>query len=180
MSESTKRPYSQMYGMACGLVERLRPACQRIEIAGSIRRKKTMIGDIEIVAIPTPITDLFGEPAGTTLVDATLAAWPVRLIKNGQKYKQFQFEGKSGEVYTVDLFLQPSPATWGVNFMIRTGSPEFSKRMVTKRSLGGYMPDDLRVDEARVWRNGVVLDTPEEADVFDLWGMDFIEPEDRA
>lgn len=180
MSESTKRPYSQMYGIACGLVERLRPACQRIAVAGSIRRKKAMIGDIEIVAIPTPITDLFGTPVSTTLVDATLAVWPIRFVKNGQKYKQFTFEGRSGETYTVDLFLQPDPATWGINYMIRTGSPEFSKRMVTRRSLGGYMPDDLRVDGARVWRNGTAIETPEEADVFALWGMDFVEPEDRT
>lgn len=179
MSEGTKRPYAQMHGIACGLVERLRPACQRIEIAGSIRRKRPTIGDIELIAIPTPITDLFGVDSGTTLVDATLAAWPITFIKNGQKYKQFTFEGRSGETYTVDLFLQPDPATFGINYMIRTGSAAFSKRMVTKRSQGGYMPDDLRVDGAKVWRNGAIVPTLEEMDVFDLWQMDFVEPEER-
>ncbi len=32
----------------------LAPHCERIEIAGSIRRKKPDVGDIEIVAIPKP------------------------------------------------------------------------------------------------------------------------------
>jgi len=32
----------------------LAPYCERIEIAGSIRRKKPDVGDIELVAIPKP------------------------------------------------------------------------------------------------------------------------------
>ena len=38
--------------IALGLVERLRPACTRIEIAGSVRRGYAEVKDIEIVAIP--------------------------------------------------------------------------------------------------------------------------------
>ena len=38
--------------LAEALVELLRPACQRIEIAGSIRRGKARPNDIEIVAVP--------------------------------------------------------------------------------------------------------------------------------
>jgi DNA polymerase/3'-5' exonuclease PolX len=38
--------------IAEALVELLTPACQRIEIAGSIRRKKLYPNDIEVVAIP--------------------------------------------------------------------------------------------------------------------------------
>lgn len=56
-------------------------------MAGSIRRQKEMIGDIEIVAIPTSITDLFGEPTGNQEIDNLLISWPITLIKNGQKYK---------------------------------------------------------------------------------------------
>jgi len=39
-------------GMAEALVELLAPACERIEIAGSVRRKKLNPNDIEIVAVP--------------------------------------------------------------------------------------------------------------------------------
>lgn len=179
MSEAIKRPYNQMRAIAAGLVERLRPACQRIEIAGSIRREKELIGDIEIVAISTPLTDLFGEPTGRSQVDDLLSAWPISIKKNGQKYKQFIYTGKvSGDQYTVDLFL-PSAETWAVIYMIRTGSADFSRQMVTKRSMGGLMPNGLSVADGRVWLNGAVLDTPEEVDVFKLWGMDFVEPKDR-
>ncbi len=175
MSDQPKRPYEQMHKIACGLVERLQGACHRLEIAGSLRRKEKLIGDIEIVAIPIMHTNLFGEPTDTSEVDTLLAGWPITLIRNGQKQKAFDFVGSKGQTYKVDLFLQPDPATWGVNMMVRTGSRDFTQKMVTLNWQGGFMPVGYKVKDARVWRNGETLDTPEETDVFGLWGMDFIE-----
>lgn len=180
MSDTTKRPYALMNDLATKLARRLMPACQRVEIAGSIRRCKPMIGDIELVLIPKHVTNLFGEPTGVTEVDLLLQSWPIQIIKNGQKYKQIVFTGNSGTPYTVDLFIQPDPKTWGVNYLIRTGSSDFSHRMVTRHTQGGWMPDQYTVRDARVWCNGAALDTPSEESVFDLWRMDFVEPEDRT
>lgn len=52
-------------GLARILADDLRPHCSRIEIAGSIRRGKAWVNDIEIVAIPKQVPvaaaeDLFG------------------------------------------------------------------------------------------------------------------------
>lgn len=179
MSDTEKRPYAQVHAVASALVNALSPACHRIEIAGSLRRQKEMVGDIEIVAIPRLHTNLLGDPLDTSEVDDVLASWPLTLHKNGPKYKQFSFEWQPGWTFKVDLFLQPDPATWGWNFMVRTGSADFSHKMVTPRAYGGFKPDDLVIKDARVWRNGASLDTAEEPDVFALWGMQFVEPEDR-
>lgn len=173
-----KRPYQQVMAMASALIERLRPTCERIEVAGSLRRGKSMVGDIEIVAIPRVIPNLLGEPSGQTELDALLSGWPVTMTKNGAKYKQFTITGTSGASYQVDLFL-PDMATWAVVYMIRTGSSEFSRRMVTARSQAGYRPDHLRVEAGRVWQNGRALDVPDERDLFDLWGMGYVEPNSR-
>ena len=169
-----------MFKLASALVERLRPACERIEIAGSIRRKKAEIGDIELIAIPKTIPDLLGEPQPQTKVDILLAGWPIMITKNGPKYKQFLFNGTTGQEYQVDLFLQPDPATWGINYMIRTGPSEFSTRMVTSVDIGGLRPRDLLVRDGRVWRSGVALATPTEESVFALWGISWIAPENRG
>ena len=179
MSNTEKRPLAQMERIANGLVARLKPACHRIEIAGSIRRKKAMIGDIELIAVPILHTNLFDEPLETSQVDDLLASWPIAFIRNGPKQKSFTFEGTTGGSYKVDLFLQPNPATWGVNMMIRTGDEDFSKKMVIPKWQGGYMPDQYKVDKARVWENGVALSTPNEIDVFRLWDMAYIVPEHR-
>ena len=176
-----KHSYAQAHRIATQLVDRLRPACERIEIAGSLRRKQPEVGDIEIVAIPKYQTDLFGEQGEKLQVDLLLLGWPIRMHKNGSRYKQFDFCGSEGTPYTVDLFLV-TPEAWGVQLLIRTGPASFSKKMVTQRMRGGWKPDYLFVRDGRVWgrsSNDLPLNTPEEQDVFDLWQMDYIEPEER-
>jgi len=179
MSATTKLPYAQMRPVASAVVDRLADACHRIAIAGSLRRCASMVGDIEIVAVPKLDVDLFGNPTSVSQVDHLLASWPIQLLKNGPKFKQFSFTTTVGNTYTVDLFLQPDPATWGVNFLIRTGSALFSQKMVTPKWQGGYMPNEYRVEDARVWSGGGKMLTPEEQDIFELWEMDFISPEKR-
>ena len=176
----TKRPYAAVERVAHQLLEKLAPACERIELAGSLRRRAERVGDIEIVAIPRLNRDLFGQARGTSAVDDLLLTWPVELTRNGAKFKQFMFATGGGHVYQCDLFLQPDPATWAVNFMIRTGSAEFSRLMVTPRNKGGYMPNDLHVADARVWRGHEQLDVPEEEDLFALWEMAYIPPPMRT
>lgn len=179
MSERPKQPYQGMKYCADMLVSLLSPACSRIELAGSLRRMRPMISDIEIIAIPKPITNLIGEPTGRTEVDDLLDRFPVHFVKRGQRYQQFWFEDRQKiQPFYVDLFLQNAD-TWGVNMMIRTGSAEFSKRMVTPKPQGGYMPPGYTIREARVWTNGATVATPEEADIFDFWGMKFVQPVDR-
>ena len=179
----TKRPYGVVKPVADEVLQRLSASCVRLELAGSLRRKKAEIGDIEIVAVPKLALNLFGEPTGRSLVDDEIATCAdmgvIKVVKGGHRYKQFIVVSVNGHEYQVDLFLQPDPTTWGINFMLRTGPAEFSRRMVTAKEKGGLKPNDLAMFGACVWRDHVFLDTPEEADVFKLWGMDFILPEDR-
>lgn len=180
MSNNIPVPWLQARTVAGALVHYLEPACHRVAVAGSLRRMKPMVRDIEIVAVPKMDIDLFGNPLETSYIDSILDNRPVTFIKKGRKYWQFCFVGTSGYEYIVDLFLQPDPATWGINMLLRTGSADFSHKMVTARSMGGYKPDGLEVRDARVWRDGVALDTPEERAVFDLWGMGYVEPRERV
>ena len=53
-SKEKKYPHAEAQAIAQEVVEQLRPHCERIVVAGSIRRKKSEVGDIEIVAIPKP------------------------------------------------------------------------------------------------------------------------------
>jgi DNA polymerase/3'-5' exonuclease PolX len=175
MSNAPKLPYVRMLPIAQGIVNRLAANCKRIEIAGSIRRQKNMIGDIEIVAVPTEAlyAQLDELLASGKIGHKPRKAW-------GNKLCSFVFDTKAGDPIQVDLFLQPDPATWGVNFMIRTGSSEFSHHMVTRRDMGGWMPNCFQVEGALVWWNEKVIPTLEEKDVFALWGMDYVQPEHRT
>lgn len=172
----TKIPLGTALEVAGQLVDQLTDACKRIEVAGSIRRCRLEVGDLEIVAIPT--VELYG------LTDSWLSSGVIRHTdpkRWGARLRSFRLAVKGLEDdVQVDLFLQPDPATWGVNMMIRTGSAEFSRKMVTKRSAGGFMPDGYQVRDARVWAGARLLETPEEQTVFDLWGMDYVLPPQRT
>lgn len=172
----TKIPLSLAKDVANQLVEQMTPHCKRIEVAGSIRRCKPEIGDIEIVSIPT--VELYD------LTDAWLSSGVIRHREPkcwGARLRSFRLAVKGLDDYVqVDLFLQPDPATWGINMLLRTGSAEFSRKMVTVRSRGGWMPDGYQVRDARVWAGTKQLDTPEEVAVFALWGMDYVMPPQRT
>jgi len=49
--------------------------CTAVEIAGSLRRGRQRVGDIELVLESAPIADLFGEPSGQTEADVLLSRW---------------------------------------------------------------------------------------------------------
>lgn len=160
------------------LIARFAPHCERVEVAGSLRRRSDVVGDIEIIAVPS---------AGLyTYLDTLLEEGKIRHRAAkcwGEKMRSFVLStvGSNPVDIQVDLFLQPDPDTWGVNMLLRTGCAEFSHRMVTKRSEGGWCPDYYTVKNARVWdADGCALDTPEEKDVFRAWGMEVPKPEDRT
>jgi len=177
MSEGPKYPYDYALNAAQVIVNHLRPVCQRIEIAGSLRREKDEVGDIEIVAIPQYSTDLFANQFYSAgVIGEVLHNRGFKMDKDGENYKKFYFEFYN---IWVDLFLT-TPEQWGLIFMIRTGSADFSRLMVTPRNKYGHMPSNLHVAGGRVHDAiGNVLDTPEEVDIFRLWGMEFIEPKNR-
>jgi DNA polymerase/3'-5' exonuclease PolX len=65
--------YNDAKRLADCLVKAIAPYCERIEIAGSVRRKKADVKDIEIVAIPRweerpDMSSLFAEPQRVNLL----------------------------------------------------------------------------------------------------------------
>ena len=192
------------------LVNKMQPGCERIEIAGSIRRGKADVKDIEIVAIPIlkPPRPEFGKPIDKTPLDRQLR-WlerdgVLKRVKGGDKFKQFEI-GRLAEFgidqplnpFKLDLFLVTPHSQLGVDLVIRTGPSDFSQWMVTQKSKGGALPDGYFVRHNVVWAEGtdvpnkagdVVkmmtpdnhIEMPEEADWFAFCGLGLIEPGKRT
>lgn len=171
----TKMYHVEAWILAEKLIAELSPYCQRIEIAGSLRRLKPEVGDIELVAIPLFGVDLFGNETEEHLLDVVDWERFGKVVKAGSKYKQIElYQG-----INLDLFIVTPPAQWGVQFVIRTGPAEFSKHFVTQKKFGGLLPSCFRVEDGAIWSNNHVIETPEEIDVFNLIGLPFVEPEKR-
>lgn len=137
------------------LVEQMKPFCGRIMIAGSIRRGKETVKDVEICAIPkfetrekqAEMFDLFAglnqqyESVNLLFEWATKNQTTVQWIKTGTSEIipwQIKPDGKywrgvlnlNAEQIKLDLFLL-NPLNWGIQTVIRTGPAEFSGALVT-------------------------------------------------
>lgn len=164
------------------IVESARPFCSRAEVAGSVRRRKENVKDIEIVAQVNDWQGLF----------SVLSAWG-EFIKPGVP-DILPWAPKEGARYLrmmltsgvkLDMFIT-SPENWGGIFMMRTGSgvgPDgnamkgFTPGMFGRwkkvsgggKMKGGYptLPDGRQV---------IVR---EEEEFFRLCGVQFIDPVKR-
>ena len=197
MSQGLKIRLGPARNLAAKLIISLKPACQRIRIAGSIRRKKPMVGDIEIVAIPryrpkngSMTNFLTGEIETESLLDSwleTLLADKPNLRPHpqtcwGPRNKRFQvcIDRATDQWLTVDLFITTAEI-WGLTYLLRTGPADFSKRVVTIERHGGRLPNELQIADGvrRRWDN-TLIPTPHERDFFKLVGYDVLRPWERG
>lgn len=146
--------------------EKLAPHCHRIEIAGSIRRKKAEVGDIELVAIPKPYeTGLFS--SGIALV---VNQW--KKIKGELPCKYTQRMLPQG--IKLDLFFATAD-NWGLIFAIRTGSADFSKKVLAQR----WVQLGYKSINGMLHYKGRPIPLREEEDLFALLKIGFVPPEKR-
>jgi DNA polymerase/3'-5' exonuclease PolX len=136
-----KVPLAKAEKIASRVVEKLMPYCQRIEIAGSIRRRKSEAGDIDIVAEPKRVPHLFGVPFWQGIPTENLGL----VVKNGLRYKQVLLTEK---IY-LDLFIVHPLAQLGVILAIHTGSTEFSHKLVSHPPYG-YLPKEYIVKDGAI------------------------------
>jgi DNA polymerase/3'-5' exonuclease PolX len=190
-SATTRVPLGVARKIADELVAFLAPACARIEIAGSIRRERPDIGDIDLVCSPTierEAAGLFGDEftERDLLHDlccrrADEGILERRRDKNdratwGPNLKRALFCGLS-----VDLQAVTDPSVWGAWYLIRTGPAEFNKALVTPVWQGGKMPAGFDWHSGfQLHRYGGRVETPTEAAVFDALGYVYQEPHERG
>jgi len=181
MTSRKKIAHFRALEIATDLIHVLRPGCERIAIAGSIRRMKSEIGDIELVAIPRVsfVPDMFGNLRSSInhleplLNNLSSIFGQAIFIKNGPKQKQIDLG-----IIILDLFLT-TVERWPVIYTIRTGSAEFSKWLVTKRRFGGALPWGMEISDGYLWKNGENVPLATEKELFAAVGLPWIEPEDR-
>src|SRR5262245_5348030 len=183
------RPIAEVLPAVEALVAALRMSCHRIEVAGSVRRRKAEVGDVEIVAVPRVDTfevegvDLFGptKPVAVHRNHLWAALDPmVEYWKRGEKYRQFAWPVEGGEPVQVDLFTADRD-NFGWCLLQRTGSWEFSKHVAGCLNRNGYTSKEGYIRFRDPMPGGLErVMTFEEGDVFRLAGLDFVRPEQRS
>ncbi len=117
--------------IAVDICYKLQPFCEKINIAGSVRRKKPEVKDIEIVCVPQQETqyDMFGTPftsgRSTGFRDVVLSLGEI--IKGGTNGKYIQIKLPQG--INLDLFI-PDDFDYYRQYAIRTGSADYAAKVI--------------------------------------------------
>lgn len=148
------------------LITALAPACERIAVAGSLRRRRPDVHDIDLVLIPRD---------RVALQIQVLEIYGRKPEKMGEHYLML----KSFDGIQVDLYLA-TPETWATLLLIRTGSKAHNIQLAQRARAKGY----------RLKANGEGIDGPldatgaprlmhSEADIFQTLGLPYREPWER-
>ena len=190
--EKEKVPLADARKTAAALLRHLRRFCVKCKVAGSIRRKKSVVSDIEILFIPktgekADPNDLFGLMIPVDYLIEELKSLETRGILERRKKKNDQ------ETYgewiklmrhvptgiAVDFFAC-SPETWCSSLVCRTGGKESNEVLSYAAKARGFKwrPNgggfSLRASKTIVFR------VEKEADAFRFVRMPYLRPELRA
>ena len=158
--------YEKALEIAQKVKAQLAPHCERIEIAGSIRRKKPEVKDIEIVAIPKPYDIGLFESGIATVVKQ----WEKVRGELPCKYTQRILP----EGIALDLFFADKE-NWGNTFATRTGSAIYSHEVLAR----GWSFEGYKSEDNYLYKDGKKIAIHEEEDLFKLIHLPYVEPELR-
>lgn len=146
------------------LVNALMPFCARLEVAGSFRRRKPEVGDLDFVAIPKT-QGLF--------LKAVVEFYGKKPEKCGAKYVQLA----NVDGLQIDLYLA-TPATWPTLLLIRTGSKAHNIRLCQRAKQLG-MKLHANGDGLEELREGFLHAVSIEQDIFEDLQLPYREPWER-
>ena len=170
------------------LLEVLGSACERIVVAGSLRRGAAEVKDVELVALPRMGVDLLGQPRPD---DCELTRVLERELTSGRLRWRTETHPAPASLRVarrmwalvhvdrdvrVDLFAVRPPAQWGAILAIRTGPAEYSQQLVTRCRDRGLRCEDGRLVDS----HGRTVPTSTEQSFIAACGLPWREPSARG
>jgi hypothetical protein len=176
MSAGERTPYAQVTPIVEALIARLTPFCEMITAAGSYRRERQTIGDLEIVAIPGE--HLHAEldkmvETGEIQKSPLRSGW-------GKKQRKFDYQG-----FKIDLYMCDQDNA-GYILWVRTGNNDGGDgnarvlSYINRCRERGYDKPQFELHDGYVWHRGVKLHIPDETTFYALLGLPVIPPGERC
>lgn len=188
-----KFPRAVAESVALELLSAMSFASHRAVIAGSIRRLKPLVGDIELLYIPRieqlPARDLFGQDIPTrNLAESVIADWLARgVLKKRLNVNGSEMWGEKNKLAVhcatgipVDLFAA-TEANWFNYLVCRTGPGESNIRIASAAQRKGWMWNPYGEGFSRgsgLGRERIAVTS--EREVFEFVGLPYLEPEKRT
>jgi DNA polymerase/3'-5' exonuclease PolX len=188
VSDKPKIPYAQAMKLATELVNLMTPHVEWITVAGSLRRDKAFVGDIELLYIPKHASERVGLFEGDVQPVNLADNFLVKLLRDGVIEKRPSRIGtltwgpsnKLGRHVTTGIpvdFFATTQANKFVALVIRTGSKEMNLTLTNGakklgRTLNAYGCGVTCSDNS-------VIPAQSERHVFQLCNVPYREPRDR-
>lgn len=204
MSKGTGVPLGLAQTLADGLVTVLEKYCDEVRIAGSVRRMKPIVHDLEVICLAHEhqMATLFGAPVAmesTSIDDALIEitkdsptiGWALDLRKQGKVQKRL-IHRRTG--FLCDIYICLDERAFGTMMIVRTGPRAFSIDLMKKaRSqnmffadgflLHNHMPHSLTKNSRGYCKDGAgcdqIIPLRRESDVFETLKMRYLTPEKR-
>lgn len=160
------------YNLADRIKKELAPMCERIEIAGSIRRGRSDVNDIDLVILPKP-----GQLDG---IKARCEKKCVVVKDGDQNYivrlpSGFQLDIFFARHSVADL-LQRVPGNFGTLLLCRTGSTAHNIYLVEHAKTRGFTWNPYK---GVLDGEGFVIASETEEEIFDMLALNFVPPANR-
>lgn len=159
------------------VTETIEPLVIRQEVVGSIRRRRLEVNDIDIIAVP--VSDMAWRLISRTLFEKLNAA----LVKRGNRLiivllpkLDTSFDPWNPLKWTVQVDIyRADDETWGVLELVRTGSKEHNVKLCAYAMMHHMMLSAAR----GVLKQGKVIASKTEQEIFDALGYEYVPPEQR-
>ena len=146
---------------------------ERIELAGSVRRRRPRVHDLDFCCIPltygVPL-DLFGTLKVVSSLNNALQDLGVEWT-GGDRIHRFEWQGAEVDLYITD------ETNFALTWLIRTGSAEHNQYLCQLANLRGY---SISYSEGLKHRqSGEVVLVFSETELFEILDLEFVKPELR-
>jgi DNA polymerase (family 10) len=174
----TPKMYPKRIALAVArkIVEELSPACDRIEIVGSLRREVHTVHDVDIVLLPKDTPQRFALQEALpleNLLHQLVARNSLTPVRGKEKIKCF-IGTRTG--VPVDLYVA-TYETWATLLLIRTGSKEHNIKLAQRaKELGMKLrASGDGIEDA----NGALVRVTAEEEIFSVLQLRYVQPQDR-
>jgi DNA polymerase (family 10) len=154
--------------LADRIVHCIEHLCDKVQVVGSIRRKRSEVHDIDIVLIPQAWM-------WNTIAQILKNNMMADIVKAGPELVTLKIPTQAlAETVQVDIY-KARPETWGVLLLIRTGSKEHNIKLCSRAKSMGLMLSAAQ----GVIKDGKVIASRTEEEIFAALGLAYVEPKDR-
>jgi hypothetical protein len=147
------------------ILNQLRPLSEAVVVAGSVRRRRPEVGDIEFVVLPKDLHE-FLKFVGS------------HNFTGGERIQKGNLHLGHKRDLPVELYIAHDPKELGAMLFMYTGDWQhnIAMRSIAKRQ--GWKLDQYGIWDAKTGEP--LLQSPDERDFYDFLGVDYHQPEERS